>query len=59
LRENERVTGIIRGSNPNHHEPTDNYDNYAEEDFRLGFTSAKTTLAALAQLSGITLVRSR
>ena len=59
MRENERVTGIIRGSNPNHHEPTDNYENYAEEDFRLGFNSAKTTLAGLAQLSGITLVRSR
>src|ERR1700676_683256 len=59
MRENERVTGIIRGSNPNHHEPTDNYENYAEEDFRLGFSSAKTTLAGLAQLSGITLVRSR
>jgi Zn-dependent M28 family amino/carboxypeptidase len=59
MRENERVTGIIRGSNPNHHEPTDNYENYAEEDFRLGFNSAKTTLAGLAPLSGITLVRSR
>jgi Peptidase family M28 len=59
MRENERVTGIIRGSNPNHHEPTDNYESYAEEDFRLGFSSAKTTLAGLAQLSGITLVRSR
>ncbi len=59
LRENERVAGIIRGSNPNHHEPTDNYENYAEEDFRLGFNSAKTTLAGLVQLSGITLVRSR
>jgi hypothetical protein len=59
MRENERVAGIILGSNPNHHEPTDNYENYAEEDFRLGFSSAKTTLAGLAQLSGITLVRSR
>ncbi len=59
LRENERVTGIIRGSNPNHHEPTDNYENYTEEDFRLGFSSAKTTLGGLVPLSGITLVRSR
>src|SRR6266853_4329988 len=59
MRENERVTGIIRGSNPNHHEPTDNYENYAEEDFRLGFNSAKTTLAGLAQLSGITLAPPR
>ena len=59
MRENERVAGIIRGSNPNHHEPTDNYENYAEEDFRLGFNAAKTTLAGLVQLSGITLARSR
>src|SRR5579864_7638756 len=29
VRENERITGIVRGSNPNHHEPTDNYENYA------------------------------
>jgi hypothetical protein len=28
VRENERITGIIRGSNPNHHEPTDKYENY-------------------------------
>jgi Peptidase family M28 len=59
LRENERVAGIIRGSNPNHHEPTDNYENYAEEDFRLGFSSAKTTLGGLTQLSGITVARPR
>jgi hypothetical protein len=59
VRENERITGIIRGSNPNHHEPTDKYENYKEEDFRFGFTSAKTTLAGLAQLAGITLERSR
>src|SRR5262249_30303943 len=47
VRENERITGIIRGSNPNHHEPTDKFENYAEEDFRFGFNSAQTTLGAL------------
>jgi len=57
VRENERVTGIVRGSNPNHHEPTDNYENYAEEDFRFGFTSAQITLGGLGQLAGITLAR--
>jgi len=57
VRENERVTGIVMGSNPNHHEPTDKYESYAEEDFRFGFTAAKTTLGALGQLAGITLVR--
>ena len=59
VRENERVTGIIRGSNPNHHEPTDTYENYGEEDFRFGFNSAQTTLGALGQLAGITIARSR
>src|SRR5437762_1968168 len=59
VRENERVTGIVRGSNPNHHEPTDKYANYAEEDFRFGFNSAQTTLGALGQLAGITLARPR
>src|SRR2546423_7545666 len=53
VREAERITGIIRGSNPNHHEPTDKYENYKEEDFRFGFTSAKTTLGALGELAGV------
>lgn len=55
VRENERITGIIRSSNPNHHEPTDNYSNYAEEDFRFGFNSAQTTLGALGKLTGISI----
>ncbi len=59
VRENERVTGIVAGSNPNHHQPTDKYDNYGEEDFRLGFNSAQTTLGGLAQLAGLALVRPR
>jgi len=59
VRENERVTGIVRGSNPNHHEPTDRYENYAEEDFRFGFNSAQMTLGGLGQLVGITLARPR
>ena len=55
MRENERITGIVRGSNPNHHEPTDKYENYAEEDFRFGFNTAQTSLGGLGQLAGITL----
>jgi hypothetical protein len=54
VREAERVTGIVRGSNPNHHQPTDKFETYAEEDFRLGFTAAKTTLGALGALVGVT-----
>jgi hypothetical protein len=59
VRENERITGIIRGSNPNHHQPTDKFENYTEEHFRFGFNSAQTTLGALGQLAGIALARSR
>ena len=55
VRENERITGIVRGSNPNHHEPTDKYENYGEEDFRFGFNSAQTTLGGVGKLAGITL----
>jgi len=54
VREAERIKGILMGSNPHHHEPTDNYDTYSEEDFRLGFTAAKMTLGALGRLAGIT-----
>ena len=59
VRENERINGIIRGSNPHHHEPSDKYENYAEEDFRFGFNTAQTTLGGLGQLAGITLARSQ
>ena len=59
VRENERVTGIVRGSNPHHHEPTDKYENYAEEDFRFGFSALRTTLGGLGQLAGITLAPRR
>jgi hypothetical protein len=59
VREAERVTGIIRGSNPNHHEPTDTYDNYSDEDFRLGFDAAKTTLGGLVQLAGVSFMQPR
>src|SRR5262245_30356589 len=59
VRENERITGIIRGSNPNHHQPTDKYESYAEEDFRFGFNAAQTTLGALGQLAGVALTRSQ
>jgi len=59
VRENERISGIVRGSNPNHHEPTDKYENYGEEDFRFGLNSAQTTLGGLGRLAGITVARPR
>src|SRR5439155_2750923 len=43
VRENERITGIIRGSNPHHHAPTDKYATYTEQEFRFGFNSVQTT----------------
>lgn len=52
VRENERVIEIVQRSNPNHHQPTDKYENYKEEDFRFGFNSAQTTLGALGRLVG-------
>jgi hypothetical protein len=55
VREAERLTGIVLGSNPHHHEPTDVYDSYSEEDFRFGFTSVKMTLAALGKLAAISI----
>ncbi len=57
VRENERVTGIVIGSNPNHHQPTDKYETYGEEDFRFGFNAAQTTLGGLGQLAGVALAR--
>ena len=56
VRENERVKEIVQRSNPNHHEPTDRYDTYKEEDFRFGFNSAQTTMGALARLIGARVV---
>src|SRR5580704_11474561 len=57
VRENERIAGIVMGSNPHHHAPTDKYENHREEHFRFGFTSVQTTLGGLGQLAGITLAR--
>src|SRR6185436_19340670 len=37
VREARRLEEIIRGSNPNHHQPTDVYTSYSAADFRLGF----------------------
>jgi hypothetical protein len=59
VRENERITGIIQGSNPNHHQATDAYSSYAEEDFRFGFSAVRTTLGALGQLAGVSLAMPR
>ena len=56
LRENERGMQIGAGWNPHWHQPTDLYRTYTDDDFRLGLNAAQTTLAAVAQLTGLTVV---
>ena len=57
VRENERGTQIGNGWDPQHHQPTDLYTTYNDKDFRLGLNAAQTTLAATAQLAGVTVKR--
>ena len=56
LRENERGTQIGSGWDPQWHQPTDVYATYSDKDFRLGLNAAQTTLAAVAQLTGATVM---
>jgi hypothetical protein len=53
LRENERGMQIGSGWNPNWHQPSDVYATYSDKDFLLGLNAAQTTLAGIAQLSGV------
>ena len=57
LRENERGVHIGSGWDPHWHQPTDLYATFDDKDFRLGLNAAQTSLAALAQLTGATVVR--
>jgi hypothetical protein len=57
LRENERLTQIGAGWDPQWHQPTDLYVTYSDKDFRLGLNAAQTTLGAIAQLAGSKLKR--
>ena len=52
LREVERGAQMGAGWDPQHHQPTDVYSFYSDDDFRLGLNSAQTTLGAIAQLTG-------
>ncbi len=52
LRENRRVYETGNGANPHWHQPTDLFSTFDEEDFRLGFAAAQTTLGAVARLAG-------
>ncbi len=55
LREVERGAQMGSGWDPQHHQPTDVYSFYNDDDFRLGLNAAQTTLGAIAQLSGAAL----
>jgi hypothetical protein len=52
LRENRRLYETGNGANPHWHQPTDLFVTFSDEDFRLGFNAAQTTLAAVAKLAG-------
>jgi hypothetical protein len=52
LRELERGSQIGNGWDPHHHQPTDLYSTFSDDDFRLGLNAAQTTLGAVAQLTG-------
>ncbi len=56
LRENERGAQIGAGFNPHWHQPTDLYSTFTDDDFRLGLNAAQTTLAAIAELAGASIV---
>ena len=57
VRENQRGNEIGSGWDPQWHQPTDVYATYNDDDFRLGLNAAQTTLAAVAELAGATVVR--
>ncbi len=55
LRECERGAQIGNGWDPHHHQPTDLYVTFTDDDFRLGLNAAQTTLGAVGQLTGMKL----
>jgi hypothetical protein len=52
LRESERGSQIGNGWDPHHHQPTDVYTTFSDDDFRLGLNATQTTLGAIAELAG-------
>ncbi len=57
VRENERGREIGAGWDPHWHQPTDRYATFSDKDFRLGLNAEQTTLAAIARLTGATVVK--
>lgn len=55
VRENRRSLtsgGNAEWINPNYHQASDLYGSYSEDDFRLGFNAAQSTLGAVATFAG-------
>jgi hypothetical protein len=52
IRENERISQIGQGSNPNWHQPTDLYDTYSETDYEFGFQLLKMLTGGVGELTG-------
>jgi hypothetical protein len=52
LREAERGAQLGNGWDPHHHQPTDVFTTFNDDDFRLGLNAAQTTLGAIAELAG-------
>ena len=50
LRENRRLYETGNRANPHWHQPTDLFVTFSDDDFRLGFNAAQTTLGAVARL---------
>jgi len=53
FRENERGPQIGNGWDTHHHQPTDVFTTFTDDDFRLGLNAAQTTLGAIAELAGV------
>ena len=56
VRENERGVHVGSGWDPQWHQPTDVFATYSDKDFRLGLNAAQTTLGAVGELAGATIV---
>jgi hypothetical protein len=59
VREAERGAQLGQGWNPHHHQPTDLYSTYDDNDFRLGLNAEQMTLGAVAQLAGVKVMSSK
>ncbi len=57
LREVERGAQMGAGWDPQHHQPTDVYSFYNDDDFRLGLNAAQVTLGAIGQLAGAAITK--